>query len=1091
MMRKTLSVIRTTEIAPHTLVLRQRLVFYSQAGARSNVSLRKAHVAPKGNLPAASTGAKSLWPFGAQEVSLPEVKRDYVNKRALDKKTRFTVRQRIRDEGVTSNLFPVMFNQNTSLFSYEVRATRHPLHLPPLKNAEETSESPTGSKERKGSKKKKASTSQGDPMPLIKRVECSRAWAAIQRYLRRCAGNVPPVVNVRYKVYSTAPLPVNALELPPEYLDLGWIECKLHFNGKIKFADMEAAELQETVNKIVMWSIRKEERQSSHTFCVAKESSGKAVHVHNAVTVDGLRVFKGTIVRAMYVNTDDAEVKLHSPLASSAVSPPPGDALKTLPAGSYEAKPLRFLVEEFVRSFVFKNRNVQSYKISDASGTIQASLWDATEETRLEVGCVYDVTGYRVRVFETHNGMRLVEMTMGKSTFDAVKQEQQAEPKKDGDNVPIANEVVGSAKLERRSRNSKKNTGKKEEERRWREVESHAQSVDNANGSGSAKPLLPKHPGSLVLKIDTKCTVASELSLWDEVKQHFGSGPYDAATMERITCSVQGTPVVTSTTLRHSIVRVVRFNMVSTEENIEPSLSHLLHKLEPGQPYALLRDYTIAPLQALHCCFDPRMKSWQTATVSTCSFMPSQRLTILELFRGKVGNEMRDWGLAVEENALSSKAVSLLPTPSKESPYGQQKWNEGRKANLSQQGAQGKYKEGHHPPPPSFPTTIAVVGILPPQAGEEDEGRRIKQTAQAIGRYFRTTTVITVADEQEAVRYLIQQLTTSGNVAVQDPNAAAVIVTDERETRLARWVQAECLTRGIMPVFIAPVSSPKLHQLRCANARTRLRTMFESNPLRGVDLYKEVPAIRQRRVLLVGVDSCHTPTVSTGSIVGILCTPERNHLFPFFWKHEQRGQEVELVNEHFGVLISRTVELYGGLDEVVVFQDGDVFSEMMAMRAHVPAGCGFTFACLHKRSDVRFVHLLQGEAVDSTPGKALAGNAVKGTVVQALTPLRADVDPLRGEVLNSFYLQNHDCDTSTARTVHYTLHNVSPTLDVSDMQQLSHVLAHVASPRATKLPIPTRCAHRLSAIAERLIDAAPPLEYSMIPAPLNGRLWFL
>nr|AAR10811.1 PIWI-like protein 1 [Trypanosoma brucei] len=1039
-----------------------------------------------------SGSSKSLWLCEARQVTLSDVKRDYISKRLLDKKTRFVVRQRLREGGATSNFFPLLFSQPIVLYSYEIEATRRPLHALKAPSGEEVPSQCRGGKTGKTRKgKSKITAPEKISSVPVRRVECSRAWRAVQRYLRRCLPNAPPLVNLRQQIYTTAPLPVVALQLPPECLDLGWVECKLHFRGKTKLTEMDSAEMQETVNKIVLWALRNGgSNQKGHQFCVAREANGKVVHIHDAVSVDGLRVFKGTLIRATFVSSGDDAEDVPSP---TVVLPPSTAVLKTLAAGDYGAKKLRFLVEEFVRGFVFKERNVHSYKIADASGTTQASLWDATEETKLKVGCIYEVTDYRVRVFESHNGMRLVEMTVGKTSFNVVmsQQDEVTTGEEADDNGKAKSKESRKDVKKLRSKCGKEASAGEERKHQHQQIEKDEAKriMKNTSDSGS----LPHCTGKLTLKIDTKCTVATELSLWEEVKQHFGRGPYDPAMEERIARSVQGTPVVISTTLRHSIVRLVRFNMVATEVNLEPTLQHLIRELEPGQPYAVLVDYSVVPLQALHCCYDPRTRSWQDTSVTACSFMPSQRLEILELFRAKLESAMQPWGITVAPKPLLSKALSLLPAPQKVSPFAKKQTNDTSIVNDNSNGRLRSVAPNgsvplRHPPPPSSPTTTAVVGIIASHASEE-ESSRVKQTTQAIGRYCRSTTVITVPDEQEAVRYLVQQLISAGTEELRDPNTAAVIVTNERETRLVRWMQAECLTRGILPLFVPPCASPKQQQLRCENIRLRLRTVFATDPLRGVDLQREVPAVAQRRVLLVGVDSCHTPTVSTGSVVGILCTAERNHLLPFFWKHERRGQEVELVSEHFEVLISRAMELYDGLDDVVVFQDGDVYSEMSAMQAHLPVGCGFTFACLHKRSDVRFVHEFRGEA-NTSGSKVAAGNVVKGTVVQALTIQRASEDPLLGNAVNSFYLQNHDCETSTARTVQYTLYCTSPTLDVSDVQQLSHVLAHAMATRATKLPMPTRCAHRLASIVERLIDAVPPLQCSMIPKPLNERLWF-
>ena len=163
---------------------------------------------------------------------------------------------------------------------------------------------------------------------------------------------------------------------------------------------------------------------------------------------------------------------------------------------------------------------------------------------------------------------------------------------------------------------------------------------------------------------------------------------------------------------------------------------------------------------------------------------------------------------------------------------------------------------------------------------------------------------------------------------------------------------------------------------------------------------------------------------------------------------------------------------------MLFFQDGNVFSELESMKACVQDSTGVSFLCLHKRTHIRFVHKGQ---------QSIPANVVKGAVVQALTPVNNDCV----SAAPSFYLQNHDCFMSTARTVQYTVHALSPNMQLADIQKLSFALAHVDSPMSTKLPLPTRCAHRLAATAERLLDAQPDLRCEQIPQPLSSRLWFL
>ena len=84
---------------------------------------------------------------------------------------------------------------------------------------------------------------------------------------------------------------------------------------------------------------------------------------------------------------------------------------------------------------------------------------------------------------------------------------------------------------------------------------------------------------------------------------------------------------------------------------------------------------------------------------------------------------------------------------------------------------------------------------------------------------------------------------------------------------------AECLSRGIVPLSVAPLRTPNKLNILCGNISRQLLIKFECNPLRGVDIQREMPALAHRRLLVIGVDSCHTNEMSTGSIVGLMITP--------------------------------------------------------------------------------------------------------------------------------------------------------------------------------------------------------------------------
>ena len=308
-------------------------------------------------------------------------------------------------------------------------------------------------------------------------------------------------------------------------------------------------------------------------------------------------------------------------------------------------------------------------------------------------------------------------------------------------------------------------------------------------------------------------------------------------------------------------------------------------------------------------------------------------------------------------------------------------------------------------------------------------------------------------------------------------------------------------------------------RLRLMNAQTakNIQVKFNSNPFpSNLDLSSEVPSIQGRNVLLVGVDTCHTNATTTGSCVGfVVCNNNNNFCIPTFWQNEIRGQELEQVTRHFGRVVEEARRKVPGeqLHEVVVFQDGNVYAELEEMEKCIPAGARLSFVCLHKRTHIRFTfHDKQNNR---------HANVCKGSVVRALTPVNTETSIMsqnhnnnNNDVVSafgdeaalqqqqnnnnnnsihppSFFMQCHECFTSTARSVQFVVHRQSDTLPLPDLQKLTFALAHVGSPQSTKLPLPTRAAHRLSAQIERLVDASPAFKNVVIPEPLRNRCWFL
>lgn len=1055
--------------------------------------------------------ASRFWSHEVPAVPLSQLKSEYGAARMTDRRSRFRVRESIRNDGVISNFYPLRYPQDLGealekapLYIYELRAFRtiqsspSPLSSPLApeswssssqdgdRGEENAFTSTTTTTNTRGRHRRRKNGEDGSPAsPVVRRIHPTAVWDAVRRYFHHLYMDLPPMVRLDHKLYTTQPLRQEALQLPAAFHDLGWDSCTLQLLGRYSFCHLPPDEVQQVVNKIVPWCIR---RGDTGRHAVVREAKGKFVSTELGLRANGVRVYQGVTVHALFLRTNGST----APDTGAALVDEGTDDTKALTSRDLiEAEvngnhPLRLTIHEFVRSFEYKGKQVESYKIEDASGVYLASYWEPPSPRALIEGVSYSVNKWKLKVFPERQNMRLFEFQKW-SIFTEINDSLPSDKNGQSEEATGPGERVTTSVV-RASNHSPPSSS--ETNRKPMDVTSSSQS------SGSCSRTNGFHD-ALVLKLDAKGTVASELSLWEEVRQQFGPGPYDAATQERLRYAVEGTPIVSSTSMSQGILRSLCFDISENSEEgrfarqfLTLDARKLLNKVDAHQPYGLLQDGSLWPLQALHCCFDPRMKSWQDVTISALSLLPKKRAVLLSRFQNLLQEGLTLWGLTLSSEPWRTKALSVLPAPQKQTD----------RRYLYQKGLL-------HPFPSPHPTTVIVIGIL----GEDStRSTSIRETTDRVAKYFKTSRMACVTRETEAVPYLVEQAMTRRDgipETLRDKNTVAIIVNPEKETRAGRWLNCECLSRGILPFQVAAPKSPKLQGLLCGNIKRQLLSSFESDPLFGVQIYREVPSVAGKYMLFVGVDTCHTNSHSAGSVVGVFCTPQRNHLISHFWQQDVRGSEVGHVSDAFQRIFSHARGLYQRLDEVVVFQDGDVFKSMEdikeEMRLIIP-GCGFTFMCLHKRGNIRFVHG-RGRGGMST-GMLELNNITKGAIIQDLTPL-----PLKGDGredlgeddlekgtgtanisggVQSFYLQSHDGNMSTSRIVHYTIHQTSPTLSVSQIQQLANTMSNVMAPQPTKLPMPTRCAHRLADKAERLLDAVPQLQCEMIPSPLCERLWF-
>lgn len=989
--------------------------------------------------------------------------------RAADMKSRFQVRSRMETDGVLSNLYPIFdvaalpcggTTAAAKIFVYEMYVTCRALAK--------------SKKARESGGAADSCTTDGSKMESERRVSSRRCWQAVQRYFSSCRDkSCPPVVCSHYRLYCPTPLPEELRRVPQKFRDVGWQTCDIRFVSGGLLMQLPPTEIQQVVNKLVMQAARaamggsgnRGRRSTGGPLSVVREKTGKLVCVSEGISADGLRIYQGVVAHAIFVDISAAE-KSPLPLLQSGAEgeerhdreccrgllpTPPSIAaqrIAEMPTGQVLAGQLiQFVVRKQLLPFHSQGKRVELFVIADDAGMYLATVMQPTIALMLKEGQSYAASGLIIQSLEHREYTRQVEIP----PHATVRLWSSAKPP------------------------------------------DHPDAGEGPPTSSSSFAL----PGHLSLKIDPKGTIASEMSLWDEVVMHHGMGPFDAMTQRRIADTLRGVPVVVSYSMRQSIVKSIHFNwesMVTTSSSASPSSSSargaaagttmmpaprppddpyllpLMPRLDAGQPCAILMDDSMLPLQVLHCCYDPRMRGWMDAALPALSLFPPERMRHLSAVRAVLAEGLQKWGLHLGATPWHSRAVQVLPPPLKR-----------------------KDAAAASSPLPHLPTTVVIVGIT--GGADAAAAQQIVSAAAKVAALVPTHHVSCVDDEAAAVQYLAEQLLDGGSAATdqtiaRDPNACAIVITPNRDTRAARWVKVECLSRGVLPIFMKPPRT--VSRVFGGNIKMMMRRKFTADPLKTLDWSRNVPALTGRRILAVGVDACHTASQSTGSIVAIYCMPCGSRVSSLFWRHDERGAEVRQVAKYMRRVFDEAKALLGDVDEVVVFQDGNISSEAPAIEEAMQGSGitgGLTLTCLHKRSNIRFVYCDSNSPTMASANTKASNyfNSVKGVVVPAVTPVVINGN----EGLESFYLQAHESCLSTARTVQYTVHHASPTLATKEVQRLAYMMSNILSTQSTKLPLPTRCAHLLAGESERLLDAVPLFDFDMIPPPLCQRLWYL
>jgi hypothetical protein len=440
-------------------------------------------------------------------------------------------------------------------------------------------------------------------------VSPTRAWRMYSQSLRRYP-SLPPLVRVNGRVYAANALPSDVLTLPPEFHDLAWERCCLRPAGSDRLASLPPSDLKSVVNKMLPWALSYHARNDG-SFAVVRQVDGKMVCTEDGISVAGLRIFRGTTATILHVKNGDILS------ASEDLHPAPPSLFLGSIANDGETVKTEFPVRcvELLRTVVAQGKPVAVYLVEDSSGKTVFRLWNAAADT-MKPGQVYTIATVKTKAIDPSL------KTNGTLRF----------------------EIQGSLPHTR--------------------VTSVADGALAGGAAGETGGGAADASVGLALRLDTRCTVASEKSLWEEVRQHFGAGPYDADKQRMITRALQGTPVILSNSLKHTSVKSIRFDYVSSKDApIDNELRGIDSQIDANQPYAVVNDFSVVPVQALHCCFDPRMRSWQEVTVPACSFMPLKRHDVLHKFRAALGNGLTQFGVHLAESPLGTKSLALLDAP--------------------------------------------------------------------------------------------------------------------------------------------------------------------------------------------------------------------------------------------------------------------------------------------------------------------------------------------------------------------------------------------------------------------------------------------
>ena len=518
---------------------------------------------------------KTFWIAEVVPKTLAEVKKMHSIDIENNRKMTWSIRQRIREDGVTSSMYPLTFDMSMCIYRYKLN----------IRNSQ-------GYRAYNSNTNTKVSS-----YSII-----TKAWLLFAELWKKFP-ECPAMVKVQNTLYTSSPLSPSLTILPQNKLDINWQSCFLEFLGTASSEHLTYQEQRHMVNKMIPWALEFHSQKHGN-YRLAREVDGKIVCTEEGIRVGALRVFKGTVAQAFHINSTGKHVT-HDCIDSAMF--PNSEKLKTLSpkpelTETLELYCIRYLGEETVGESYF-----EIYLCADKSGLVDVCVWECN------VQCLRSGHTYRfqnARILD-----RLINLRKGDFNFAIHILDQ--------DDIT--------------------------------DLTNHTQvikcNVDN--------------PLSLSLRLDTRCVVATEVSLWDEILKSFQ--PIHLK-KDEIRETLVGTPVVMSTNLRHSQIKDIVYDHQKAYRYLDTHVKRLSYEFDKEQPYAILKDDSIVPIQLLHCCFDPKLKGWSEAMVPACSFLPTKRMALIEKFRKALEGGLQAWNINLSATPLSSNKVNLLPLPSRASP---------------------------------------------------------------------------------------------------------------------------------------------------------------------------------------------------------------------------------------------------------------------------------------------------------------------------------------------------------------------------------------------------------------------------------------